>query len=106
VQDSVLVGVMHGTGYAGDQPSTFHLPTLRKFCIPYSAFCNPLSEAASFDKLHAEIVLALVLVNLVDRDDVRVIEVGGRFGFGAKTLHVLWRGKLACENHLQRDDTI
>ena len=42
---------------------------------------DPLDKAATFDQLHAVIVQALMLAHFVDRDDVRVIEPGGRLGF-------------------------
>ena len=41
---------------------------------------QPLRQALPLDEAHAEVVLALVLADLVDRHDARVVEVGGGLG--------------------------
>ena len=51
-------------------------------------------------------MLAVVLADFVDRDDIRVIESGGRFGFRVKSLYQGGRGQLAGENHFERDRPI
>ena len=43
-------------------------------------------EAPALDPSHGEELLALMLPDFVDRDDVRVIEVGGGFGFQLKPI--------------------
>ncbi len=45
-------------------------------------------QAQALDQLHAEEMLAFVFADLVDRHDVRMIEVGGGLGFLTKTLHL------------------
>ena len=37
-------------------------------------------QVSSFDQLHAEVRLIVLLADLVDRDDVRVVKVGDRLG--------------------------
>lgn len=46
------------------------------------------SQAAPLDQLHAEEVLAFVFADLVDRHDVRMVQVARCLGFSMKTLHV------------------
>ena len=41
---------------------------------------EPLVQARPADQLHAEVALAVVLADLVDRHDVRVVEPGDRLG--------------------------
>ena len=50
-----------------------------------------------------EIMLALVLADLEDRHDPRMVEVGGRLGLGVEALDVGLVGELAGEDHLERD---
>ncbi len=48
-------------------------------------------------------MLALVLANLEDRHDPRMVQVGGRLGLGMEALHVCVVGELTGEDHLERD---
>ena len=48
-------------------------------------------------------MLALVLADLEDRHDARMVEVGGRLGLGVEALDVGLVGELAGEDHLERD---
>ncbi len=66
-------------------------------------FGQALGEAFSFDEAHREIVLALVLPDLVDRHDARMIEFGGSLGFDIKAADGIVVGELACQDHLQGD---
>ncbi len=63
-------------------------------------------ELAALDVLHRDVPDALVLAEIVDRDDVRVIEPPGRLRLAAKArdggLGVL-AGELVGANGLQRD---
>ena len=65
-------------------------------------FGQPLGQALPLDEAHAEIVLPLVLADLVDRHDARMIEVRRRLGLGVEPLHVGVVGELAGEDHLER----
>jgi hypothetical protein len=38
-------------------------------------------KLAAFDKLHAEVALAIALTDLVDWDDARMVEARSSFGF-------------------------
>lgn len=49
---------------------------------------------------------ALVLADLVDGDDVRVVEVGGGLGLGAEALDLGVAGEAAGENHLEGDGAV
>ena len=51
-------------------------------------------------------MLALVLADLVDRHDPRMVEVGGRLGLGVEALDVGVVGELAGEDHLERDGAV
>ena len=62
-----------------------------------------LGEAAALDQLHAEVMLALVLADLVDRHDVGMIEIGRGLRLGVEALHVGGGGQLAGKDHLESD---
>ena len=51
-------------------------------------------------------MLALVLADLVDRHDARMVEVGRRLGLGVEPLDVGLVGELAGEDHLERDGPV
>ena len=51
-------------------------------------------------------MLAVVLADLVDGHDVRVVEVGRRLRLGAEALHVGRRRQLAGQDHLEGDDAV
>ena len=51
-------------------------------------------------------MLALVLADLVDRHDARVVEVGGGLGLGVEPPDVGLVGELAGEDHLERDGPV
>jgi hypothetical protein len=54
-----------------------------------------LVKLTAFNKLHAEVALAIALAYLIDRHDARVIEARGGFCFSSKTLQVRLRGPLS-----------
>ena len=94
VQDAALVGEVDGSGHGFDQTGG----GLRsKDCL-----ADYLGEAAALDELHAEIMLAVLGADLVDGQDVRVIEVGGGLGLGAKAAHVGGRSQVPRQNHFER----
>ena len=60
-------------------------------------------QAAALDQLHAEVVLALVLADLVDRHDVRVIAACAAASASMRNRCDLGRrGELARQDHLER----
>src|SRR5262249_22528742 len=67
---------------------------------------NSLGQAAVLDQFHAEITLALVLANLVDGHNVRMVETGGCLSFGTKALHFGWSRQVAGQNHLKRHQPV
>ena len=98
VQDSALVSVMHGAshrrhqarGIAGVVPE------------PGGQEC----EIAAFDQLHAEIVVALVLTHLIDRDNMRMIEVRGGLGLKSEAEQVIIGREPPGPNHLECQNAI
>ena len=67
---------------------------------------QPLGEALPLDEAHREVMLALVLADLVDRHDARVVEVGRGLGLGVEALDVGVVGELAGQDHLQGDGAV
>ena len=51
-------------------------------------------------------MLALVLPDLEDRHDPRMVEVGGGLGLGVEPLDVVLIGKLAGQDHLEGDGAV
>ena len=51
-------------------------------------------------------MLAFVLADFVDRDDVWMLQAGHRLRLGLKTLHELVARKLPEQQHLHRDDAV
>ena len=46
-------------------------------------------QIAAVDELHAEVMMAVVLADLVDRHDIRVIQVRGRLGLEPESLQIV-----------------
>ena len=87
VKNAALVGVVNGPGDSREQPGSGALILGEER--------QTLRQAAAFNQLHGEIVLALMLTNLVDRYDV------GRIWFGKqpllrsqKLLDIGWRSQI------------
>ena len=51
-------------------------------------------------------MLPVVLADLVDWHDARMIEVGRRFGLGVEPPHIRLIGELSGQDHLERDGTV
>ena len=77
VQDAAGVGVGHRLGRLGHQAGGGPRVVL--------VAAQQRHEAAAGDQLHAEVVLAVVLADLVDRHDARVVEQGDGLGLVAGT---------------------
>jgi hypothetical protein len=63
-------------------------------------------ERASLNESHAEEVLALALTDFIDRNDVRMIELGYRFRLGPEALYLHLARELPAQDHLQGHDSI
>ena len=96
VQDSALVSVMHGASHRRHQPSGIAGVVSK----PGGQEC----EIAAFDQLHAEIVMAFVLTHLIDRDNVRMVEVRGGLGLEPEPHQVIIGGEPPGPDHLERQD--
>ena len=59
-----------------------------RFTRRQRAIGHPLCEALALDEAHREIMLPLVLANLENRHDTRMIEVGRRLGFDVEAPHI------------------
>ena len=92
----MLVGILHGVANRANK--------LRGLARRQRSVGHSRREAAAVDKAHREIMLPLVLADLEDRHDARMIEIGRGLGFRMESLDVGRRGQLARENHLHRDD--
>ena len=76
MEDAAGVGVVHRLGRLGHEPRGG--PGVVAGSEPERR------QAAAVDQLHAEVVLALVLADLVDRDDAGVVEQGDGLGLVAE----------------------
>ena len=93
VDHAALVGIVDRVGHRGHQRG--------RLAGRQRPVGQPLRQALALDEAHREVVLALVLADLVDRHDARVVEVGRRLGLGVEPLDVGLVGKLAGEDHLR-----
>ena len=94
MQNALLVGIMNGLGEglhpAGDAP---------KIDFRTRRLLDQSSEVLSFDVVHREIMLSGVLPDFVDGHNVRVLQIGGRLGFGKEPLHAGGARELSGEDH-------
>ena len=65
-----------------------------------------LGEVAALDQLHAEVVLAVVLADLVDRHDARVVEQGDGLGLVLEPAQLGVVGQNAGLDHLEGDGPV
>src|SRR5439155_6091594 len=63
-------------------------------------------KLAAFDKLHAEVALAVPLADFVDRNGTGMLQPGCGFGLETETFEVCFGGPLAQSDDFQRDDAI
>ncbi len=110
VQDAVLMRKVHRTGDAHHEASGTPLSFEGFGTVDWRGrrgiLAQPLLQTATFDQPRAEIVLAAGLAHFVDWNDVRVIELGGRFRLGTEALDHRGRRQRPSRDHLERDDTI
>ncbi len=95
---AVLVGILDGLADAADQ---FGGLQHRERSLGQA-----LGQALPLDEAHREIMLPLVLADLEDRNDAWMVEVGGRLGFGVEPSDFSLIGKLAGEDHLERNRAV
>ncbi len=62
---------------------------------------QPLGQAIPFDEAHRVVMTALVLAELENRHDARMLQLGGGRGLGVEAFDVLRAGETAAEDHLQ-----
>ena len=60
-----------------------------------------LGQRAVGHEFHREVLLAVMLANLVDRQDIRMVEVGSGFSLGLEASHIRSTGKFAGLDHLE-----
>ena len=94
VDDPVLMGQLQG---AGDFCQATHRPA-KVLLKVVEAF----GETAAREQFHAEECMTIDLTNFVNRHDVRVVEIRGRFGFLTETQDVRGRVQNRATHHLQR----
>ena len=63
-------------------------------------------QAAAGHEFHAEVVLAVVRADLVDRDDARVVEQGDGLGLVPEPAQLVVAGEQAGPDHLEGDGSI
>ena len=98
VQDAALMGVMHGLSHSRDQPGGSARIA--------GEFLEPPVEAGPVHQLHAEEMLPAALAYLVDRHDVRVIELGDGLRLVLKPNQLGFRCEAARLDHLQGDGPV
>ena len=98
VEDAALVGMVDGPRYLSQSPG--RLP--RRVHHPV----EPPIEASAVEQSHAEVMVALMLAHLVDRHDVRVVEVGHGLGLDAEPVDIGRAGEPAGQDHLQGHHTV
>jgi hypothetical protein len=92
VQDPALVGMVDGPRNRRDE-SNRRLPVTR-------ILGQPLGHAAPLDQLHAEVAVAVVFAHLMNRHDVRMVEVRDGFRFPTKTLEIFRGRPSPAQDHL------
>ena len=80
MQDAALMRVLDGAGETGDD---FCRAPQREGFAP-----NELIEVAAFFEFHAEVAGAVALADLVDRNDARMLEAGGRLSFALEAFQM------------------
>ena len=94
-----VVGRLHGPGQRLDQRA----PPRAAAAACRASFCV---QAAAVAELQREERQAVVLADLVDLHDVRVLQPGDGLGLGAEAGQLVRAGVAAGEDHLQGDDAV
>src|SRR5262249_25285285 len=98
VDHAALVGVLHRPRQRLDQ--------LGRLARRRRAGGKAVVQAAALHVGHREVRRPLVLADLVDRHDVRVVQLRRRLGLAAEALPLRLAGQLAVEDHLHRDGAV
>jgi len=98
VDDAALVRVVDGAGDGEQQPH-------RGPRVPGQA-AHVRTQTRPLDQLHAEVRQPVLLARLVERDDVRVIQLRRRLGLGAEAAQLCGRGERPGQDHLEGDDPV
>ena len=98
VQDAPHVGVLHGLGRL-DQEGHGGPRIVRERG-------EPLAEVGPLDQLHAEVALAVVVADLVNRDDAGMIQQCHSLGLVLEPTQLPLVGQHACLDHLERDGPV
>ena len=93
VDDALHVGVGDCFGHLLHQG--------RRLARFHHALGHAARQALPVHKGHREVMLPLVLADLENGHDARVIQLGRRFRLAVEPLHVLVAGQLPDEDHLQ-----
>ena len=98
MQDASVVRVVDRLSNLREQPHTLlHFP---------ARIIQLRLQIGAIHQLHAEIMPALVLANLVNGDNIRVGEIGCGLGLDVKAPDFLLAGELAVQNHLQGNQPV
>ncbi len=95
MHDALLVRVMHGVCHLFNQ---FRGKSRRL----WFAVCK-FGERSSFDQLERQIGMPVLLADVKDLNDARMLQTSDRLGLGAKTSEMVGRSVRACQDHLQSD---
>jgi hypothetical protein len=109
VQDTPLVGVVDGPGDSGDQGRRRRLPLPGVRASGRAGdgqVGHPGGEASALHQPHGKEVPTLMLADLVDGHDVRVVEGRGGLGLLFEPPDRRRRGKLTGPDHLEGDDPV
>jgi len=98
VKDTVLMSIMNGFSNGLQVPGGIER---RQGPIPQQR-----CEILTCDQVHGKIMLSLVLTNLMDLDDVRVLQARDGFRLRPESLHLTLTGKAPAQDHLERDDPV
>jgi hypothetical protein len=98
MDDAPFVGMLHGAGQRQDE--------LRRLPRRDGRTVQMLRQAAAADVLQRQIRAAVLLADLEDLHDARMLHLGDGFGFGAEAGQVLRAGVHARQHHLQRHQPI
>src|SRR6185503_15643417 len=95
MQHSMLMRIMHRLSDSSD--------ITRRSFGHQRAGPRKFAQRHAVDVVHAEVVLALLLAEVMDGDDVRMLEARGQFGLGAQTIQVNLGSQRSVQEHLDRD---
>ena len=98
VDDAVLVDEVHRPGQSADQFGRLHRRDRRR--------ADLVGEASPLDVLEREKRLPLMLADLVDGDDVRMLEPADGKRLGSEAMEFALVGMFAGEDHFDRDPAV